>query len=85
MDICAGGTISVGATQIDFTNNHTEDCAITSSDMPGWPTTDPVIPKRQGGIAGTGTVYLTTPATAGSYTYTPVCCDQETDPIIRVQ
>jgi hypothetical protein len=85
MDVCAGGTISAGATSITFTNDHHEDCTITSSDMPGWPTTDPVIPKRQHGTPGTGVVYLTTPATVGDYDYTPDCCSDETPPTIKVQ
>jgi hypothetical protein len=86
MDVCAGGTIGAGATSITFTNNHTKKCTITSCDMPGWPTTDPVIPKREGGVAGTQVVSLGVAAVAGNtYTYTPDCCDQGTPPQIKVQ
>ena len=85
MDVCAGGTISVGSTSITFTNDHTVKCTITSCDMPGWPTTAPVIPKRQGGTAGRAVVNLNPPATAGCYTYTPDCCGPETNPTIKVQ
>ena len=85
MDVCAGGTISIGDNSITFTNDHREQCTITSCDMPGWPTTDPVIPGRQGSTPGTGIVYLTEPAQAGTYDYTPDCCDQETGPQIKVQ
>jgi len=86
MDICAGGTVSIGATSISFTNDHPEQCTITSCDMPGWPTTDPIIPGRQGSTPGTGTVQLSTPAVAGGpYTYTPGCCKKRTAPVIRVQ
>jgi hypothetical protein len=86
MDVCAGGTISAGATSITFTNHHDEECTITSCDMPGWPTTDPVIPKKKDGVAGTQVVDLTEPAVAGNtYDYTPDCCDEETPPQIRVQ
>jgi len=85
MDICAGGTVSVGVNSISFTNDHHEECTITSCDMPGWPTTDPVIPGRQGSTPGTGVVYLSQPATAGTYDYTSDCCDQDTNPTIKVQ
>ncbi len=80
MDICAGGTISIGATSISFTNNHDEDCTITSCTMAGWPTTAPVITHKQ-----TQSVPLSTPATKGDYTYTPNCCKKRTDPTIKVQ
>jgi len=80
MDICAGGTVSVGATSISFTNNHNENCTITSCTIAGWPTTDPVIAAKT-----TQSVPLSTPATAGDYTYTPNCCTKRTDPIIKVQ
>jgi hypothetical protein len=85
MDICAGGKVSIGATSITFTNDHPKDCTITSCDMPGWPTTDPVILKRKGGTPGSGVVYLNPPATKGTYTYTPDCCGDETPPTIKVQ
>jgi hypothetical protein len=81
MDICAGGTVSVGANSISFTNNHNENCTITSCSMPGWPTTAPVITAKT-----TQSVPLSTPAAAGGpYTYTPNCCTKRTDPQIRVQ
>lgn len=85
MDVCAGGTINAGATSITFTNHHSEDCTITSCDMPGWPTTDPVIPRKQGSTPGSQIVELSTPATPGTYDYTPTCCDEETGPQIKVQ
>lgn len=85
MDICAGGIIGIGAQSITFTNDHKEDCTITSCDMPGWPTKDPVIPKKQGSTPGTGVVHLSQPATTGKYPYTPTCCDQGNDPVIKVQ
>jgi hypothetical protein len=85
MDICAGGTVSIGATLITFTNDHTVECTITRCDMPGWPKTDPVIPKRQGGTPGSGIVHLTQPAIKGKYTYTPDCCGKQTDPQIKVE
>ncbi len=85
MDICAGGTVSVGTTSISFTNNH-QQCTITSCTMPGWPTTAPVIPGKQGSTPGTGTVQLSIPAAAGGpYTYTPDCCKKETNPTIKVE
>jgi len=85
MDICAGVTVIIGTQSITFTNDHKEACTITSCDMPGWPTTDPVIPKKQGSTPGTGVVQLSQPATKGHYTYTPDCCKQENDPVIKVQ
>ena len=85
MDICAGGTINAGVNTITFTNHHTAQCTITSCTMPGWPTTDPVVPGKQGSTPGSKVVNLSTPATVGSYTYTPDCCDQGTDPVIKVQ
>ena len=80
MDIRAGGTISVGAASIAFTNNHNEDCTITSCTIAGWPTTPPVITKKT-----TQSVPLSTPATTGDYTYTPDCCGKRTNPVIKVQ
>jgi hypothetical protein len=85
MDICGGGTVNAGVTSISFTNHHDVQCTITSCDMPGWPTTDPVIPKKEGSTPGTGTVQLSQPATVGSYTYTPDCCPQGGAPVIKVQ
>ncbi len=85
MDVCAGGKVSPGATSITFTNNHPEQCTITSCDMPGWPTTDPVISGRQNSNPGTGTVDLTQPASVGTYTYIPNCCRKKTNPTIKVQ
>lgn len=85
MDIRAGGTINIGDSQIEFTNDHPVDCTITSCDMPQWPKTDPVIPKSKGGVKGVGIVQLTGPATQGSYKYTPNCCKKQTDPTIKVQ
>ena len=85
MDICAGGTISVGANSITFTNDHSVECTITTCTMPGWPTKPPVIPKRENGIPGSGIVYLTKPATKGKYSYTPDCCGKQTDPQIKVE
>jgi hypothetical protein len=79
MDICAGGTLSAGSTSVNFTNNHPESCTITSCNMPGWPTTPPVIPH------GGGTVHLTQPAPRGTYNYTPDCCHKRTGPQIKVQ
>lgn len=85
MDICAGGTIDAGATSITFTNNHNQQCTITSCNMPGWPTQPPVIPARSGSTPGTGVVNLSTPAQIGTYNYTPNCCDELTAPQIKVQ
>jgi hypothetical protein len=79
MDICAGGTINAGATSITFTNHHPQPCTITSCNMPGWPTTPPVINPPS------GVVYLSTPAQLGTYNYTPDCCDELTAPQIKVQ
>jgi hypothetical protein len=85
MDVCGGGTISVGATSISFTNDHTEPCTLSDCTLPGWPTTNPVIPAKQGSTPGTGTVPLSTPATAGDYPYTASCCKKRTGPQIKVQ
>ena len=85
MDVCAGGTISAGATSITFTNHHTSSCTISGCNMPGWPTTDPVVPGKQGSTSGTLVVNLSTPAVVGNYPYAPNCCDQATPPAIKVQ
>ena len=85
MDVCAGGTIGAGATSIEFINHHTEDCTITYCNMPGWPTTNPVVPKKVGSVPGKLTVQLSTPATKGNYDYTPSCCTKRTGPQIKVQ
>src|SRR4051812_27609377 len=62
MDVCAGGTIGAGATSIEFINHHTEDCTITYCNMPGWPTTNQIVPKKVGSVPGKLTVQLSTPA-----------------------
>jgi hypothetical protein len=85
MDLCGGGTIAVGALSISFSNSHTEQCTITSSTMPGWPTTPPLIPAKEGSKYGIGIVSLSKPAAAGDYTYTPNCCNTGTPPTIKVQ
>jgi len=48
MDVCAGGSISVGATSITFTNHHTVACKITSCELPGFPPIPPdvVVPRK---------------------------------------
>ena len=88
MDICAGGTISIGTTSITFTNNHTVACNITSCNLPGFPTIPPnvQVPARVGSQAGSKTVTLNPPpSVAGTYTYAPDCCDPGTPPEIKVQ
>jgi hypothetical protein len=85
MDLCGGGTIAVGATSVTFSNSHPEPCTITSSTMPGWPTTPPVIPAKQGSNNGIGIVPISIPARAGDYTYTPNCCKKRMNPVIKVQ
>jgi len=85
MDVCGGGTISVGATSITFENHHADDCTLSDCNLPGWPTTSPVVPKKVGGTAGTLTVPLNPPAVAGDYTYSPSCCTKRTNPTIKVQ
>ena len=81
MDICAGGTISAGANEVCFTNNHDKDCTIESCGLPGWPKQPPVIPKKS-----TKCVSLSTPAQRGDYSYHPNCCGKkEMDPTIKVQ
>ena len=85
MVVCAGGTIRVGDTLIDFVNHHNVDCTLSDCDMPGWPTTDPLVPKKVGSTPGTSTVGLSTPATACDYTYSASCCAKRTNPTIKVQ
>ena len=82
MDICAGGSISVGATSITFKNDHNVDCTITSCELPGFPPPPVVIPAKS-----TRTVPLNPPPTVkGDYEYTPDCCGKkETNPVIKVQ
>lgn len=85
MDVCAGGTISVGANSVTFENHHTETCTLSGCDMPGWPTTDPVVPAKSGETPGTLIVNLSTPAVAGNYPYSASCCKKRTGPEIKVQ
>jgi hypothetical protein len=84
MDVCAGGSISVGATSITFTNNRPVACKITSCELPGFPV-PVVVPAKVGSQPGTATVTLNPPATVkGDYKYTADCCDK-TNPVIKVQ
>jgi hypothetical protein len=88
MNVCAGGSISVGATSIIFTNHHPVECKITSCDLPGFPPIPPdvVVPAKVGSHPGTKTVQLNPPPMAkGDYEYTPDCCGKETNPVIKVQ
>jgi len=88
MDVCAGGKISIGATSITFTNDHPVICNITSCDLPGFPSIPPdvQVPARVGSQPGTTTVPLNPPpSVAGTYDYTPDCCDEETPPTIKVE
>ncbi len=85
MDVCAGGTINAGATTVTFENHHPESCTISGCTMPGWPTSDPVVPAQQGGHPGTLTVQLSQPAVVGDYPYTASCCKKRTGPQIKVQ
>jgi hypothetical protein len=85
MDICAGGSINVGATSITFTNDHKVECKITSCELPGFPP-NVVVPAKVGSHPGTKTVQLNPPPTVkGDYEYTPNCCGKETNPVIKVQ
>jgi hypothetical protein len=85
MDVCGGGTISVGATSITFENHHDQTCTLADCTMSGWPTTDPVVPAKNGATPGTLTVQLSSSAVAGDYTYTPSCCNKRGAPVIKVQ
>jgi len=85
MDVCAGGTISTTTNSITFVNHHPEPCDLGSCDLPGWPTTDPVVPAAANGVAGTLTLQLSPPTAKGGYPYSPDCCDDETNPQIKVQ
>lgn len=89
MNVCDGGTVSSGITVIPFTNTSTTtDYTITSckdangNTMPGWPTTDPVIPK-----ASSANVVLKVATISGKqYTYIPSpVCPNNTPPKIVVQ
>ena len=88
MDVCAGGTISIGTASITFTNDHNVVCNITSCALPGFPSIPPnvQVPAKVGSQAGSKTVILNPPpSVAGSYSYTPDCCDQAGPPVIKVQ
>jgi hypothetical protein len=86
MDVCAGGTISKNDTSISFVNHHEEACTLSGCTMPGWPTTNPVVPAKSNGVDGTLTVPLSTPATVGSYSYSGSCCGGKRGaPVIKVQ
>jgi hypothetical protein len=94
MNVCDGGSISGGVTSFLFTNpSTTTSYTITSckdsngNTMPGWPTTDPVVPKASGGVNGTHTVQLAVAAISGKqYTYTPSpLCPTNVPPKIIVQ
>jgi hypothetical protein len=52
MDVCGGGTISTTTSSITFENNHPEACTLSGCTLPGWPTTDPVVPARANGTDG---------------------------------
>ena len=94
MNVCDGGTVSSGITSIPFTNtSNTTAYTITSckdangNTMPGWPTTDPVIPKASGGVNGSYTVVLSVATISGKqYSYIPnPVCPTNTPPKIVVQ
>jgi hypothetical protein len=84
MDVCKGATISAGSTSITFTNNHSEPCAITGCNMPGWPANNLVVPAEQNGVPGTLTVQLSVVVPKRTYPYQASCCP-ESHPKIIVQ
>ena len=85
MDVCGGGTISTTTSSITFVNNHPEACTLSGCTLPGWPTTDPVVPARANGTDGTLVVNLSPPLPTGDYPYSASCCKKRTDPVIKVQ
>jgi len=85
MDVCGGGTISTTTSSITFENNHPEACTLSGCTLPGWPTTDPVVPARANGTDGTLVVDLSPPLSVGDYSYGASCCRKRTDPVIKVQ
>jgi hypothetical protein len=85
MDVCGGGTISTTTSSITFDNNHPEACTLSGCTLPGWPTTDPVVPARANGTDGTLVVNLSPPLSVGDYSYSASCCRKRTDPVIKVQ
>ena len=85
MDVCGGGTISTTTSSITFENNHPEACTLSGCTLPGWPTTDPVVPARANGTDGTLVVDLSPPLSVGDYSYNASCCRKRTDPVIKVQ
>jgi hypothetical protein len=85
MDVCGGGAISTITSSITFENNHAEACTLSGSALPGWPTTDPVVPARANGIDGTLTIPLSPPLPTGDYPYSASCCRKRTDPQIKVE
>jgi hypothetical protein len=85
MDVCAGGTISTSTSSITFVNHHPVACTLSGCTLPGWPTTNPVVPAQANGQAGTLTVGLRPPLPTGDYPYSASCCSKETNPTIKVQ
>jgi hypothetical protein len=84
-DLCAGGTAGAGSTTVTFTNHRTSACTITGlGDLLDCGNSFSV-PAKANGVNGTVTCNIKSGATAGTYTYSSSCCDQETNPAIIYQ
>lgn len=82
--VCTGGTLSVGATSITFTNDQAYDIFVDDLGLAGFPASFKV-PAAQGGNSGTAS-HAIDPATAGNYSFTPSPgCSGGTVPVIKVQ
>lgn len=84
-DLCAGATASAGSTTLTFTNHRPHSCTITGLGGLVDCGNSFVVPAKANGVNGTKTCGILPTATAGTYTYSSSCCDDEMNPVIILQ
>lgn len=84
-DLCAGATAAAGSTTLTFTNHRPSACTITGLGNLVDCGDSFSVPAKANGVNGTKTCNILSTATAGTYTYSSTCCDQETNPAIIYQ
>lgn len=84
-DLCAGATAAAGSTTLTFTNHRPNSCTITGLGGLVDCGNSFSVPAKANGVNGTKTCNILSTATAGTYTYSSTCCDDETNPAIILQ
>ena len=79
-DLCAGATAAAGSTTLTFTNHRPKACTITGLGGLVDCGNSFSVPAK-----GSTTCNILSTATAGTYSYSSTCCDDQTNPSIILQ